>query len=1307
MLDTGNLVGDIIDRSFFYDRIYRHNRKKDIPCVPCYRRARLADGHTVMVIREKFWLTLEFKLDDKIYSYSGYFYVLPTSQPFILSLATMMCSCYDLFEHAFRRLRMSFLEDAPFSADDTSPTVAETAPYDPRCLLEDLDFISPFDDENTEHPWSRQFAFRTIEDDMIPDVSFVMSDLFSFADEYSARCDQYQVDTDAKMADIRENNPQFLVEVPEFEEFLRSDYCRDVFVKEKWEGLKDPATGKVKIFYIPWTGTPPPKRCSANKISHPDILKWLQGEISMFQDMGYLAPSTSPTACAMHVVPKGQFPWYRQVTNYIPVNKYMEIPAYPIPDIRASLNKITRGNCNGEKFTLFAEFDGLSMFHQLRVDDVSSDLLSMVCSAGQFKPLFLPEGIPPASAILQKAVTEIFHPLEDCMIVLFDNFLLLATSPRDMFEKFKRIVEICRAANLVLKQKKCNYALKQLLFFGYEVDQTGYRISDDRIVAIQKLPFPGDVEGTPKAKRAAMQSYLGFGGFVSPFVGDYTSVSAPLFDMTAKDFDWTPESWQRDFRADFDKHKAAIAGAVRLNFPDYSLRWILRTDASRTGCAAVLYQIRPVLDADGNPSGETFEPLACISHKMSDPATRWHAMHLEAFGIFWAVKHLRHLLRGKEFVLESDHRNLVWMEQSDDDKVLRMAVYLAGFIFRVRHLKGKLNTIADFLSRMFPKAKRAVCEAAALAMLEDPDDFFYLGDFLTFDDEVGWRWPEAEDWLCAIEPFDAVHGGREGHPGVKRTWMKLNRYFPGHGLSVKEVASKIDDCLTCQKVRGHPKLHHGIAPLVKHLPVTHSRGLLGMDVMEVAPATSGALYLLVIYNVFTKYVALFPMPNKEAITVARCMFTYLQRFGLHDCVHSDLGSEFTATIMEELVNKWLGIRRTFALRDNPQADGVEPIVGIVLRHIQTLVLDERLTGVWDVPENLGWVELVVNETPKDDSGISPLQLMFGATDARRFQWPQIDSDSITSDYLREMSDLLEHLRQRSRDFQLKLKAERKAAQPEVVNRFQPGDFVLLHLRDKRDKLDKTKAINVGPFRVVAHPEGSNHVQVKSLLQDTCVTYNSPDLIIYTGTEEQAKQAAMADKDHFQVRRILGYMGNPLVRSTLSFEVEFCDGDVKTLLYADVARSEALDQLVATTRFTPLLMLNFSASDALARLRQLDRAPIPHAVLGQAFFLNMRHWSLWYNTPGKHSLPNPSSVNYFIPASLHTAHCPRKRHGAASGQVLVTRTFLICPTYGIGVGPGLVENVVGGQFIFLYCNVTQLQPTDVLLTPALLQEYKCM
>ncbi|KAL5475209.1 hypothetical protein EMCRGX_G027282 [Ephydatia muelleri] len=91
-----------------------------------------------------------------------------------------------------------------------------------------------------------------------------------------------------------------------------------------------------------------------------------------------------------------------------------------------------------------------------------------------------------------------------------------------------------------------------------------------------------------------------------------------------------------------------------------------------------------------------------------------------------------------------------------------------------------------------------------------------------------------------------------------------------------------------------------------------------MDIMEPLPETSrGNKYILVIADYFTKWSEAYPIPNMEAITVAKCLVNeFICRFGVPEQLHSDQGRNFeisTEQVLQEGVEYVDYLKKRFQL----------------------------------------------------------------------------------------------------------------------------------------------------------------------------------------------------------------------------------------------------------------------------------------------------------------------------------------------------------------------------------------------------------
>ena len=179
-------------------------------------------------------------------------------------------------------------------------------------------------------------------------------------------------------------------------------------------------------------------------------------------------------------------------------------------------------------------------------------------------------------------------------------------------------------------------------------------------------------------------------GFYRKFIANFATIAKPLTDKTRKGepakVQWDDES-EKSFRA----LKEAMSTEPVLTLPDLGKQFILTTDASQTGLGAVLLQEHKGMKM----------PVMYISRKLKPAESRYSTIERECLGLVWATKRLHVYLYGKEFILETDHQPLLFLDRSriNNDRIMRWALTMQMYRYSVRVTKGKDNATADYLSR--------------------------------------------------------------------------------------------------------------------------------------------------------------------------------------------------------------------------------------------------------------------------------------------------------------------------------------------------------------------------------------------------------------------------------------------------------------------------------------------------------------------------------------------------------------------------------------------------------------------------------
>jgi len=102
-------------------------------------------------------------------------------------------------------------------------------------------------------------------------------------------------------------------------------------------------------------------------------------------------------------------------------------------------------------YSIFAGIDLKNDFHQLRVTEQTSRMLSIVTPWGHCQSPFMQESIPIAIFRFHQAVVTIFEDFLDWMIVIIDNLLILAHDYHDLYDKIVLVVRRCIKHNVFRK----------------------------------------------------------------------------------------------------------------------------------------------------------------------------------------------------------------------------------------------------------------------------------------------------------------------------------------------------------------------------------------------------------------------------------------------------------------------------------------------------------------------------------------------------------------------------------------------------------------------------------------------------------------------------------------------------------------------------------------------------------------------------------------------------------------------------------------------------------------------------------------
>jgi hypothetical protein len=586
-------------------------------------------------------------------------------------------------------------------------------------------------------------------------------------------------------------------------------------------------------------------------------------------------------------------------------------------------------------------------------------------------------------------------------------------------------------------------------------------------------------------------------------------------------------------------------------------------------------------------------------------------------------------------------------------------MFLQNFMFVLRHIAGKDNVIADYLSRMFetpaPSSSVALKLAAFIAAAHGVKGKKSVGT------SAATTAPAASDVLVPVPagpPRDElfpyppeyylsrVHGGRRGHFGIRVVLERLHREFPGHRIPVSFIRDWIAECETCQKMR--LQMTSEIQSVPRNLGVSHARVRIGVDRMAVTPPDDdGNCNVISIVEFFTGFYQAYPSKDYTAVSLATVLFRFYCTFGTFDEIASDPGSDLMSEAVA-LLHQWLGMRHVVSLVDRHESNGVERHNRECLRHLRALVFDERLKKRWGEPTTIALINFLINDLKSRETGVRPFDAKFGSFAGTYCKLPSsLPADQAPSRFLKIVDEDLAHMRsiiQRTKTE--RVLARLGTATEATQNQYQPGDFVLVR-RETPAQLrpEKLQSSWSGPFKVVEQVH--NDVSARHCATDKAEVVHVDRCKPFFGTEASARDTAMRDQDQFEVDRILAWRGDPNRRKSLQFLVLFADGDTSWNHFCeDLWSTQAFAKYCSSLNV--LRGLLFKQPDDVKRQKDIRRRPIdklqsffqssdsidsfytPVIGPGVSVFVDLRSWSdaslSWYYDL---ELPEPDRTTYVV------------------------------------------------------------------------------
>ena len=663
----------------------------------------------------------------------------------------------------------------------------------------------------------------------------------------------------------------------------------------------------------------------------------IKKQVNKYLELGVIQPSKASEYSQVHLVPKEEPNDWRFCLDYVRLNEAtIGVESWPIPNIPQMIQRI-----GSKRPKIFGVMDMTSGYHQAPLAAAARILTAFICFMGVFEWLRVPMGAKNAGPYFQRVMTTtvLVGLLYVICELYIDDCITYGDSDEEFIQNLKQVFARFRKYNITINPKKCKFGLDKIEFVGHVISADGrITFSDEKRKKVLDFPLP-----------TTGKKLLGFIGLVNYFRDHLPDMTGKLkrlrslFVSLKAPVVWTPE---------LEKHyysvRDTVAQCPALFFPTSDGEVVVMTDASDYGIGAYIFQ---------RVNGKE-RPIVFLSKALHGAQLNWSTIEKEAYAVFYTLKTYDYLLRDIPFTLKTDHKNLTYINLESSQKVRRWKLFIQDFNFKMEHVAGADNPVADAFSRLCSLSAEEEAPESTLASIQLA---------LTQDVKI----PTNE-----YRKIGRVHNSRVGHFGLEKTLELLNTNQEKWKHMRKHVRQFIKQCPVCQ-------LNSDTKVLTKIPPFTRASyepmEVLNIDTVGPLPEDEAKnKYILVIIDCFSRWVELFGIPDTSGLSAAKKLFEHCGRFGVPALIRSDRGSQFVNEIIEQLVELLDSHHEVTTAYSKEENAIVERAYKEVMRHLRAIVFEDSVYNDWST-DQLPLVMRILNSEQKTRTGVSPAEMLFGNT----------------------------------------------------------------------------------------------------------------------------------------------------------------------------------------------------------------------------------------------------------------------------------------------------------------------------------------